>query len=83
MVKRASRRPSAVFKDVLEQAEQRLALDAAAAANFEHKGLRGNERAAALADFLGLHLPSVFSVAKGEAIDFGDRRSGELDLLYI
>jgi hypothetical protein len=79
-VKRTTKKPSVVFRKVLDQAEQRLALDADAAANFEHGGLRGNERAAALADFLRLHLPGVFSVGKGEAVDFRDHRSGELDL---
>ncbi len=55
-------------------------LDAARAENFEHRGLKGNERSAALGEFLNRHLPAVFVVGKGEAIDFRDRRTGELDL---
>jgi hypothetical protein len=80
MPKRATRRPSALFQRVLTQAHKKLALDAEEAANFEHKGLRGNERAAALAEFLTGHLPSIFKTGKGEARDFQDRVTGELDL---
>lgn len=80
MVKRTTRDASLVFRKVLIQAEQRLALNSEQAANFDHKGVRGNERAAALAEFLQLHLPSVFAVGKGEARDYGDNVSGELDL---
>ncbi|WP_295216109.1 DUF6602 domain-containing protein [uncultured Brevundimonas sp.] len=81
MPKRSTRRPSDIFRQVLDQAESQLALDASKATNFDHRGLKGNERAAALAAFLTLHLPSVFAVGKGEALDFKDRRTGELDLL--
>ncbi len=80
MVKRATRNTSPLFRKVLTQAEQRLALSSEQAANFEHKGVRGNERAAALAEFLSLHLPRVFAVGKGEARDYGDNVTGELDL---
>ncbi|ARN82605.1 hypothetical protein [Methylocystis bryophila] len=62
MVKRATRNASQVFLSVLIQAEQRLALDAEQAANFEHKLVRGDERAAALASFLTPHLPRVFAI---------------------
>ena len=80
MAKRNSRVTSSVFQNVLKQAGDRLLLDAGAAENLEHKGLRGNERAAALREFLASHLPAVFEVGNGEAIDFRDERSGELDL---
>jgi hypothetical protein len=83
MVKRATRSPSRLFHKVLTQAEQRLALDSEQAANLEHKGIRGNERAAALAEFLSLHLPGVFAIGKGESRDYGDRVTGELDLLIF
>lgn len=69
-----------MFQRVLTQAQKKLALDAETAANFKHKGLRGNERAAALGQFLSEHLPSIFKTGKGEARDFKDRVSGELDL---
>ncbi|RWQ13601.1 DUF6602 domain-containing protein [Mesorhizobium sp.] len=80
MQKRNSKVTSKVFQNVLKQAGDRLLLDASAAENLEHNGLRGNQRAAALREFLAKHLPAVFEVGNGEAIDFRDARSGELDL---
>ena len=80
MAKRATKTPSKVFANVLKQAEQRLLLDAAAAENLDHRGLKGGERAVALADFLGKHLPGVFGVGSGEALDYRDNRTGELDI---
>lgn len=80
MAKRSTRSPSKVFANVLAQAEKRLILDAEKAENLGHKGLKGNERAAALKDFLEEHLPAIFAVGSGEAIDFRDHRTGELDL---
>ena len=77
---RRARNASQLFVRVLKQAETRLALDAEEAANFQHKGIRGNERAAALAEFLTAHLPNVFAVGKGEARDCYDNVTGELDL---
>lgn len=81
MTKRATKKPSKVFGNVLNQAEKKLRLDADAADNFDHKGLKGGERAAALADFLEKHLPGVFGVGSGEAIDYRDGRTGELDIV--
>jgi hypothetical protein len=75
MPKRGTKNSSKVFSNVLKQAEQRLSLDAAGAENLEHRGLKGNERSAALAEFLNHHLPAVFTVGKGEAIDFRDNRT--------
>lgn len=80
MAKRATKSSSKVFANVLKQAEQRLLIKAAAAENFDHRGLKGGERAAALAEFLEEHLPGVFGVASGEAIDYRDNRTGELDI---
>ncbi|GGD20399.1 hypothetical protein GCM10011587_26200 [Pyruvatibacter mobilis] len=60
-----------------------MRLDAGAAENLQHRGLRGNERANALREFLANHLPRVFEVGNGEAIDFRDDRSGELDLFIF
>lgn len=81
MTKRATKKPSNVFGNVLKQAEQKLRLDAAAADNFDHRVLKGGERAAALAEFLEKHLPGVFGVGSGEAIDYRDGRTGELDIV--
>lgn len=80
MAKRTTKNPSKVFANVLRQAEQKLLLEAGAAENFGHRGLKGGERVAALADFLGKQLPGFFGVGGGEAIDYRDNRTGELDL---
>lgn len=80
MPKRHTRNPSKVFSSVLKQAEKRVLIDSGRAENFLHRGIRGDERAAALKEFLERHLPGVFAVASGEAIDCHDNRTGELDL---
>lgn len=80
MPKRSTRSPSKIFANVLTQAEERLLIDAKKAENFGHRGLKGNERAAALKNFLEEHLPAVFAVGSGEAIDYRDNSTGELDL---
>lgn len=78
---RGSTRPSAIFKAVLDSAARQLHIASSGASAFQHTGIRGDERAAALAHFLRLHLPANLGVAKGEAIDFLDRRTGQLDIL--
>lgn len=79
-MKRSTKNPSKIFQQVLTQAEDQLALAARSAANFQHRGIRGDERAEALGHFLAKHLPQSFSVGKGEAIDYIDTRTGQLDL---
>ena len=79
-MKRATRSSSLIFQNVLRQAEDVLTLAGEAAANYQHRGIRGDERAAALARFLVAHLPNVFAIGKGEAIDYRDNRTGQLDL---
>lgn len=78
---RGSRNPSVVFKAVLKSARDQIAVASAAAGAFKHSGIKGDERAAALADFFRAHLPSQYGVAKGEVIDFRDRRTGQLDII--
>ena len=63
-----------------DQAEQRLSLDYQQAANFQHSGVRGDERADALTEFLRAHLPGVFGVGMGEARDLRDNVTGQLDV---
>jgi hypothetical protein len=79
-VKRTNKIASAVFQQVLRQAEEELALAGKAAKAFDHRGVRGDERASSLEKFLAERLPSVFVTGKGEAIDFRDARSGQIDL---
>ena len=79
-VKRTNSKPRLVFQQVLRQAEEQLALAGKAAEAFQHRGIRGNERAASLQQFLADRLPGVFAIGKGEAIDYCDTRTGEIDL---
>ncbi|MEF8708482.1 MAG: DUF6602 domain-containing protein [Candidatus Accumulibacter propinquus] len=80
---RGANRPSAVFKAVLEHAKKQLEVESNRATSFQHRGVRGDERAAALANFFRQHLPESFGVAKGEAIDYLDHRTGQLDILIF
>lgn len=66
---------------MLDSAAEELELAKRSAFAFEHKGIRGDERAAALANFFRKHLPSNIAVAKGEAMDHHGRRTGQLDLI--
>lgn len=72
---------SDVFRGVLDEAARKLALSSQETSAFKHTGIRGDERAATLTTFLREHLPGDFDVAKGEAIDFKDTRTGQLDLV--
>lgn len=73
--------PSDIFRSVMEKAKQRLLLESAEAADFRHKGIRGDERAASLAEFFRERLPRNLGVEKGEAIDYRDARTGQLDFM--
>lgn len=81
LVARGTRRPSEVLKAVLRNAQEMVIGESRRAAAFQHKGIRGDERSAALATFLRERLPDAFGVCKGEAIDYRDQRSGQLDLI--
>lgn len=78
---RGTRRSSDIFKSVLRAAQDQVLLDKERAALFQHKGIRGDERAASIAQFLRERLPSWIGVGKGEVIDFRDRRTGQLDIV--
>src|SRR5260370_41842020 len=78
---RGSKTPSDIFRSVMEKAKQRLLLDSAEAADFEQKGIRGDERAASLANLFRERLPERFGGGKGEVIDYQDTRTGQLDFV--
>ena len=73
------RQESDVFLGVIEAARKQLLIDHENARSFENSGIIGDERAAALADFLRSRLPEAFGVAKGEIIDCFDNRTGQID----
>jgi hypothetical protein len=78
---RGTRTPSKVFQSVMQKAKLRLQLENADAADFDHKSIRGDERAACLAKLFRERLPRRFGVEKGEAIDYRDTRTGQLDFI--
>lgn len=78
---RGTKTPSDVFRAVMEKAKRRLQLESSDAADFKNTGIRGDERAASLAEFFRERLPKNFGVGKGEAIDFRDTRTGQLDFI--
>jgi len=78
---RGVRRPSEVFRSVMAQARDNIINTAREAGAFKHRGIRGEGREEGLAEFFHEHLPDSFGVATGEAIDFRDRRTGQLDLM--
>lgn len=80
---RGTKTPSDVFRSVMANAKRRLLLDSVDAADFEHKGIRGDERAASFAKFFRERLPEKFGIEKGEAIDYRDTRTGQLDFVIF
>jgi len=77
---RGLRTPSKIFQRVLATARRELLAVAGRADAYEHHGSRGDERAGALASFLGARLPGTMALGKGEAIDAFDHRTGQLDV---
>jgi len=65
----------------LADARSEVLLGGSKAGAFQHRGVRGDERAGALAKFLRERLPSRFAVGKGEVIDYRDYRTGQLDII--
>jgi hypothetical protein len=72
---------SGAFADALEQAEEQLWLSFEKTKGFQHSGLKGTGREDAVAEFLEEHLPRRFGIARGEAFDSRQGRSGQLDLV--
>jgi hypothetical protein len=80
-VPRGSRYGSRTFEEDLAAAEKHVWADWEQARVFAHKGLVGKGREQAVAKFLVDHLPTRFGVATGEAIDFLDNRTSQLDVI--
>ncbi len=72
---------SEVFRGVLADARRQLVYDFEASKWFAHAGIKGDERAEALAAFLKSRLPPAFGISTGEVIDSSDQRTGQLDLI--
>lgn len=72
-------RGSEIFRGMIDAARNEVINKHKTARLFNHNGIVGDERAAAIAEFLRARLPDVFEIAKGEAVDCFDKRSGQLD----
>jgi hypothetical protein len=48
---------SEIFEEIIDSVRKQLLLDFAQSSSFDHHGIRGDERAAALGDFLRKRLP--------------------------
>jgi len=72
---------SDIFRGIIDAARQQLLLDHTKSSAFGHAGIKGDERSAALSDFLRQRIPDVYEVAKGEVIDCYDHRTGQLDII--
>jgi hypothetical protein len=69
------------FDQLLETAEDQLWLGFKRAGAKRHRGSRGASREDAVARFLAGQLPTRFGVTTGEAVDAGERRTGQLDVV--
>ncbi|MBN3741214.1 MULTISPECIES: DUF6602 domain-containing protein [Burkholderia] len=78
---RGTRKPNDTFNSSLTLGVDEIITNGKQAALFAHTGIRGDERAAALKEFLNATIPARFGVAKGEAIDFQGNRTSQIDLL--
>ncbi|WP_420831074.1 DUF6602 domain-containing protein [Agromyces chromiiresistens] len=68
---------------LLKTAEERLWADFKAAGAFDHRPTVGTSREDALIDFLRRRLPTRFGVARGEVIDIGGKRTGQVDVVIF
>jgi hypothetical protein len=69
------------FDQLLTSAEDQLWIGFERAQTKQHSVSRGESRENALSAFLASWLPKRFAVTTGEAIDSGERRTGQLDLV--
>jgi hypothetical protein len=69
------------LENLLRAEEAQLWTDFEKSKEFTHRGVKGSTREGSIASFLQDHLPERFAVTTGQAIDSGDRRSTQLDLI--
>jgi hypothetical protein len=77
---RGGKTTNPTFKELLSEAHSDFWKTWEEATNFKHHGIRGEERADAVRRFLHEKLPKSYDVVTGEAIDFEDRHSTQLDV---
>jgi hypothetical protein len=82
MMVRGTKNNNEAVKSVLTEAEENLTAAFLKSKQTLHPVLKGNARAASIADVLSARLPKVYTVSTcGEVVDYKDSRSGEIDIL--
>jgi hypothetical protein len=78
---RSGRRKNAAVEGVLGESKKNLIAAFEKSRATKHKGLKGDGRSKLVADFLEQRLPQTYGFAhKGEAVDYLDFRSAEIDI---
>jgi hypothetical protein len=78
---RGARRKNEAVKTVLEEAQKNLHAAFEKSRRTNHRGNKGDSRSKRVANFLQERLPKAYGFAhKGEAVDYLDSRSGEIDI---
>lgn len=78
---RSGRRKNEAVESVLDEAEKNLHAAFQKSSKTAHSGLKGDGRSEYVIDFLEERLPKAYGFAhKGEAVDYLDSRSGEIDI---
>lgn len=78
---RSARRKNAAITSVLEESEKNLLAAFEKSSGTLHRGIKGDGRSKYVLKFLKRRLPKTYGFAhKGEAVDYRDSRSGEIDI---
>ncbi len=78
---RSGRKKNEAVESVLQEAEKNLHAAFEKSTKTAHSGLKGDGRSKYVIDFLEKRLPKAYGFAhKGEAVDYLDSRSGEIDI---
>lgn len=78
---RSGRRKNESVESVLQEAEKNLHAAFEKSKKTVHNGLKGDGRSKYVMDFLEERLPKAYGFThKGEAVDYLDSRSGEIDI---
>lgn len=78
---RSGRHKNESVESVLHEAEKNLHAAFEKSSKTEHSGIKGDGRSKYVVDFLEKRLPKGYGFAhRGEAVDYRDSRSGEIDI---
>jgi hypothetical protein len=78
---RSARRKDEAVQSVLEEAQEKLLAAFKKSSSTKHRGIMGDGRSQSVLDVLERMLPQIYGfIHKGEAVDYRDSRSGEIDI---